>query len=86
MQVVLTDTPLDKQPIEYNEKELLAARQDNANQFLQSEIKAGKGKLILMMLKVYKNSPSIESFLDLFPREQSIARAIVDLSETVYVD
>ena len=86
MQVVLTDTPLNKQPIEYNEKALLAARQENANQYLQTEIKAGNGKMILNMLRIYKACPSIEMFLDLYPDQPSIARAIVDLSEAVYVD
>ena len=86
MQVVLTDTPLNKQPIEYNEKALLAARQENANQYLQTEIKAGNGKMILKMMKMYSLSPSIEFFLDIYPDQPSIARAIVDLSEAVYVD
>lgn len=81
---ILTDTQLGKQPIEYNEQSLLSARQDNASQYLQSEIKAGKGKLILMLLKMYRNAPNIEAFLELFPNEKTIARAIVDLSENVY--
>lgn len=86
MELTLTDTQLEKQPIEYNEQSLLSARQQNASHYLQSQIKAGKGKLILTMLKMYKNAPTIEAFLLLFPNEITIARAIVDLSEGVYCE
>ncbi|MBP9886968.1 MAG: hypothetical protein KBF93_11775 [Leptospiraceae bacterium] len=86
MQIAHLDKPLIKQPHEYNEKELLAARKDNASKFLQAESKAGNGKLILLMLRAYQLSPSIEYFLNSFPKNATIARAIVDLSEDVYCE
>lgn len=83
---ILTDTQLEKQPTEYNEQSLLAARQDNASAFLQAESKAGNSKLILIMLKAYQRCSSIEEFLNSFPGNPTIARAIVDLSEKVYFE
>ena len=86
--IILIDTPLSKQPVEYDEKALLKARQDNANKFLQSEIKAKPNCriLILTMLANYKDSTSIESFLNTWSKHPTLARAIVDLSEGVYVE